>query len=83
MRNKEAWWRVIVETSAIASVQCSNPGPRPGEDGFALGGFNLQLLRLGLLRDVDQRLAAEASALRFYRRIENLISHPVAPQDRQ
>jgi hypothetical protein len=40
------------------------------DNRFALGGFDRQALLLGLLREVDQRLAAEAAAVRFNRRTE-------------
>ena len=40
------------------------------DNRFALGGFHRQPLLVGLLGDVDQRLAAEATAVRFNRRAE-------------
>jgi hypothetical protein len=40
------------------------------DNRFALGGFDRQALLLGLLREVDQRLAAEATAAGFNRPIE-------------
>jgi hypothetical protein len=40
------------------------------DNRFALDGFDHQPLLLGLLRDADQWLAAEATAVRFSRRTE-------------
>jgi hypothetical protein len=40
------------------------------DNRFALGGFNRQASLLGLSREIDQRLAAEAAAVRFNGRAE-------------